>query len=102
MGSELTAAGQRRRQLEDAVHRAARAIRDMEAIEREEAELTADGDPSAELRELRARCVELETAIRRLTGTLAELGAEQRGLAEQRRMLAARSPAAWCRCIRRR
>jgi DNA repair protein SbcC/Rad50 len=86
-------ASQQRRAAEDAVHRMARAIADLEAIERQHGELSGDDDPTRQLRELRTRCAQLRVSIGELDGTLAELGAEQRRLAEQRQLLATRSAA---------
>lgn len=93
LAAQAAAAVEQRRAAEDAVHRMARAIADLEAIEREHHELSRADDPAQQLRELRARCAHLRVSIGELDGTLAELGAEQKRLAEQRQMLATRSPA---------
>ena len=84
---------QQRRAAGDAVHRMNRAIADLEAIEREQGELSGEDDPAQQLRELRARCAELRVSIGELDRTLAELRAEQQRLADQRQVLATRSPA---------
>jgi DNA repair exonuclease SbcCD ATPase subunit len=93
LASELAAAVGQRRAAEDAVHRMARAVADLETIEREQGELSREDDPAQRLRELRTRCAQLRVSIGELDGTLAELGAEQKRLAEQRQLLATRSPA---------
>jgi DNA repair protein SbcC/Rad50 len=93
LAAELSTAGQRRRAAEDAVNRTTRAISDLAAIEREQAELLANGDPAAALPALRARCAQLGALIQKLDGTMAEITAEQKLLADQRRLLAARSAA---------
>ena len=91
VAAELTEAVRQRRAAEDSVHRMARAIADLEAIEREHSDLSGEGDPTEQLRELRARCAELRVSIRELDGTLTQLAADQKQLADQRRMLATRS-----------
>lgn len=93
LATQLRAAGEQRRSAEDAVHRLGRAIAELGAIEREQAELLAKGDPAPELPALRSRCSELGASIQKLDGMLAELTVEQKGLADQRRALAARAAA---------
>jgi len=93
LSAELAEATQQRRAAEDAVHRMARQLADLEAIEREQGELAGEGDPTQQVRELRARCAELRVSLQALDRTLAELTAEQKRLADLRRLLAARSPA---------
>jgi exonuclease SbcC len=93
LAGEVSAAGKRRRDVEDAVHHVSRALAELQAIEREHGESQADGDPARQVRELRSRCAELRVSIGQMDGTLAKLGAEQKRLAGERRMLAAR-PAA--------
>ncbi len=93
LATALGAASQLRSAAEGALDRMNRSIADFEAIERDRAAILAQGDPAPELRDLRARCAELEVVGKKLDGTLAELTAEQKVQAEQRRMLEARSAA---------
>jgi exonuclease SbcC len=86
-------ARERQRRADDAVHAAERAVQELAALEREEGALAAPDDPAPNVAALRARCVELQTAIRELDTTLAALAAERKSHSDTTRALAARAPA---------
>jgi DNA repair exonuclease SbcCD ATPase subunit len=89
----LDEATKRRRAVEDAAHRLARNVTDLDAIERERDALVTAGDPAAELDAARVRCAQLQTAIDKLDSKLAKDTAQQEVVGEQRRALAARAAA---------
>ncbi len=83
---------QRRRQAEDAAHRLARTLAELEQLDAEEAALAAEPAPTEPLPALREACARLERAVQQLDGQIAEVTAEQRAHTRQGRVLAERDP----------
>lgn len=91
LAAESDEAGRQRRALQDALHRVEGLNSGLAQVEREQAELLAGGEPAPELQTLRARCVELDAALKERAGQISAAESEQNRLSERRRLLAARS-----------
>ena len=89
--AELATVTEERRAAEDAVHRIDRTCAELAEIEREHRELSAGGDATQQLRDLRQRGAALAIELQGLQEKFNSLAQEQKLQADRRQMLASRT-----------